>query len=465
MIFLDLPEDIVHEVLLRLSDISSVISISETNKYLHHLAFTPTVWRALVNDLWRRNLLDRLSIAHIRTMSTERLVAVVKRLVVGPQAWSPPRIESPPQSSSILHNVPISSPPSARIVLHPVFPPAFPSARRTHFKILRGGKYALFRYGRDGPVLGCWRVADNSLVGTYHSALPNPRISDFEAEVIPGGERANIVMSVRAGTHNAGFIEIISWDFATGETELLSTTTCDYQLPSSPKICCGLAAVRVYQQLPRAEMYVIIDWHANKHCKLICPAAIGIQVEFLMELIPGYFILTTRLSSPNTTTATEIRVGAITSLAGSWVPVGQHTLVEPMLFSNFPLITSNTITLTGARIRAGLLMAIHESPLQHGTYRVWVSSPYSVPGGGDTAMLCSFRLSTSETGGSDFTWKQRSSLLGAPNAFPDSISYSGHTQTGIWVERTGIPRLCPPDILSAPIVLVMDIGTLLDVGN
>ncbi|KAJ7106989.1 hypothetical protein C8R44DRAFT_323296 [Mycena epipterygia] len=262
MSFLDLPEDVIYHA-LSMCDISSVICISQTSKYLHLLGLAPTVWRSLVEDLRYRGFVDRLSIADIRAMSTETSMTVVKRVVAGPEAWSPPKIQSPPQPtffSKLLAKLvrpreqkeavpdPPQIQPGGEIVLHPALPPVFP------FKLLRGGKHALFCSGQDAAVLVCWRVADDSLLGTYQSAFPTPNIFDFEAEVFDGGERANIVMCVRAGTHEPNFVEIIHWDFATGETQLLSTTTCtDYQLCPSPKICSGLAAVRVLQNFPWAE--------------------------------------------------------------------------------------------------------------------------------------------------------------------------------------------------------------------
>ncbi|KAJ7106991.1 hypothetical protein C8R44DRAFT_858085 [Mycena epipterygia] len=474
MSFLDLPEDVVYHA-LSMCDIFSVICISQTSKYLHLLGLTPTVWRPLVEDLRNRGFIDRLSAADIRAMSTETLIAVVKRLVVGPVAWSPPKIQSSPQPTSFSEMLaklvrlrgqkaavpdPPQIQPCGEIVLHPTIPPALPEPSRTTFKVLRGGKYALFCQVQAATALGCWRVADDSLLGVYYSALSTPRIFDFEAEVFDGGERANIVIVVYAETDNLGFVEIIHWDFGTGKTELLSTTPCtNYQLcPSSPKICSGLAAVRVYPNNPWAEMYVIIDWPAHQHCKIICPANVGF--EFCMELIPGFFIVTARPSSPNLTT--EIRVGSVASLSGSWVslPVEQHNTIEPLPFSSLSLVASNTVTPTDARIKSGRL-EVHESPLQRGTYRVWLSIPYSVPGahdsGGSThrALICSFNLSTLESGGSQFSWKQRSSVSAVPTACADRILYSGHTQ----FEPNGIQKIFQPDNHSAPITLEMPEGT------
>ncbi|KAJ7145525.1 hypothetical protein C8R44DRAFT_755482 [Mycena epipterygia] len=149
-------------------------------------------------------------------MSTDHLLAVVKRLVLGPEAWSPPRTQArqPKYFSKILHKLPgyrgrplAPDPPRnqaprtqvcADIVLHPAIPPAQPVPNRTQFEVLRGGKYALFFDGGGAQDLGCWRVDDDSLLGTYQSILPQAsvHILDFAAEVLHGGERANIVIRI-----------------------------------------------------------------------------------------------------------------------------------------------------------------------------------------------------------------------------------------------------------------------------
>lgn len=113
-------------------------------------------------------------------------------------------------------------------------------------------------------------------------------------------------------------------------------------------------------------------------------------------------------------------------------------------------------------------MAVHESPLQRGSYRVWLSIPYHAILDGDATkrlMLFSFRMSTAPgTGGSQFTWKQRSSVLGAPNERADRISYSGHRSghrhTQVLVEpNNGLRRILQPDVHSSPITLEIPEGT------
>ncbi|KAJ7133328.1 hypothetical protein C8R44DRAFT_849458 [Mycena epipterygia] len=459
MTFLNLPEDVLHDVLC-LSDIYSVISISQTNKYLHDLASTPTIWIFLVEDLRNRGFIDRLSAADIRSMSTQSLVAIVRRLVIGPEAWSPSA--RPKFFSKILQKLasrgraadPPPAQPYTQILLHAPIDFRLPCR---DFKLLPGGKYILFcsKNAQDLTDLGCWRVADDSFVGTYHSGLPSPHICSFEAEVLPGGERANIVMCVRTGTINTSFmLQVIKWDFTTGVTELLSSTECigfKVKVASQyrPKICSGITAARCYQ----SNLYVIIDWHEQQYCKILCSPDHDESIP-RMELIPGHLIFTWTVGMTQ-----KIQVIAIASLSGLWTPVVQQNMVDPVLLSTIPHVASHTITSKSGITSREVTLAVHESPLQCGTYRVWIYIPYSEPRGlgGSThrALMCRFRLSLPSISSRQLAWLQQSC---APAAAPVlacwgmlAISYSGHTKAQLWGRES--QRIFPPDIHSAPLIL------------
>ncbi|KAJ7126001.1 hypothetical protein C8R44DRAFT_979915 [Mycena epipterygia] len=461
MFFLDLPEDVI-EYALCLSDISSVLSISQTNNYLHDLAFTPTIWRFLVEDLRKRNFVDRLSAADIRKMSTQTLVAVVRRLVVGPEAWSPPRIQSlqPTPFSKILakfakpqRQCAPPTQPSAHIILHPSISPGLPDPLWLDCKVLPGGRYLLFRPVNESQTLGCWRTAGDSLLSTYSSRIPSSYMVDFAAEALEGGERANIV--IRLGNSlNFGYVEVISWDFVTGMTELLSVTQyTDRQLDPQtlPNICGGLVLVRTCRNSAWSQyFYEIIDWRAQQYCKILPPSST--ESKFAMELVPGYFISTATSSSNKTQ---EIRICSIAALPNSWTPVGEHNTADPVLVSNVPHVVLTTIKLNGTPVRAGII-AVHRSPLQRGTYRVWLYFSYYEPrlfaNSPDRALLCRFRLSLPETGDRQFTWRQQSCTPTEPALRFRGISYSGHTPKAHW--STGLfHRILPPDIPPAPIIV------------
>ncbi|KAJ7110516.1 hypothetical protein C8R44DRAFT_883652 [Mycena epipterygia] len=480
MTFLDLPEDVILYTLCR-CDVSSVLSISETNRYLHDLAFTATtIWMSLVEDLRHRGFVDRLSAADIRTMSTQSLVALVRRMVVGPETWSRPKIQQPKSSqrmsfSRILHKLASSQeqpatlhphraqPACAKIVVHLSLPVELPPAP-FYTQVLRGGKYILFSdvrsEGLNPPVLGCWRVADDSLLGTYHTGLASATILDFSAEVFPGGEQANIVIRLRSlASSNLCFVHIVSWDFVTGMTELLSATRWTYSpfhIQTLPNICGNFAVVRTYYTPLWADMCIIIAFRAQKYCKIFCPSHVG--TNFSLELVPDYFILTWTPSGKNQ----KIRVGTITSLSSSWAPMGQHNSAPPILLAHIPHVASHTIKLKG-RPRLPIQIAVHEGPLERGTYRMWLRIPHSgtrVLGGAVRgAFLCSFRLSLPGAGHHQLAFRQRSCVSSTSNMPDPGISYSGHTHPWgmVTIHRMlgpeFISRILPPDADPIPIVV------------
>ncbi|KAJ7133193.1 hypothetical protein C8R44DRAFT_772028 [Mycena epipterygia] len=480
MSFVHLPEDVVLHA-LSICDVSSVISFSETNKYLHHIAFTPTVWMSLVEDLRLRGFVDRLSTADIRSMSTESLVAVVKRVVLGPEAWSPPpRIQSPKTSSlsrmlgklaTPRQSAPLGSgPPPTRankhIVVHPSIPPG--RALCTDFKVLPGGKYVLFHTVNEShfDLLGCWRVSDDSLLGTYHcdSGPPSAVISDFAAEVLPGGERANIALCMSSmlllHVHS---IVIVSWDFVTGTTELLSVI--EYPAPqlhggSLPNICGDIAAVRDYHdESSWADSYILIDWRTQKYCKIQYPINIGLI--FSMKIIPGYFILAI---APSSRPTVQIVVCAIASLSDYWAPVTQYNTGEPVLISNIPHVALTTIQLKTAKFWPVVTLEAHESPLEWGIYRVWLYIKYTesrlLSGSTDHALLCRFRISVPGPGGRQFTWQQQSCSPADTNERHGGISYSGHTPADFRSLVSLNHQILPPKLPPAPIIIAAPEGVM-----
>ncbi|KAJ7110659.1 hypothetical protein C8R44DRAFT_743121 [Mycena epipterygia] len=208
------------------------------------------------------------------------------------------------------------------------------------------------------------------------------------------------------------------------------TESTDYHSCTLPKICSNVAAVHAYRQSPWGKMYVIIDWRAQQCCKILCTGYPRFTLSRfnIMELIPNYFILTT--ISPSDITH-EIRVYAMASLSGFWAPVGHHNTSDPVRLSDIPYVISSTVRLEVAPIRPGVL-AVHESPLQCGVYRVWLYVQHSGPwllGSRDHALLCKFRLSLPAASGREFTWRQQSRIPveAAGTTRVRGISYSGHT--------------------------------------
>ncbi|KAJ6586326.1 hypothetical protein DFH09DRAFT_1432137 [Mycena vulgaris] len=88
-------------------DISSVVSTGRTCRYLHDLAFAKSIWLALLDDLKRRSILDSACTPDLQNLSTNDLIALVKRLVNGPDTWWPQASGFTPEVSkeTILHPI------------------------------------------------------------------------------------------------------------------------------------------------------------------------------------------------------------------------------------------------------------------------------------------------------------------------------------------------------------------------
>ncbi|KAJ7085541.1 hypothetical protein C8R44DRAFT_893830 [Mycena epipterygia] len=238
-------------------------------------------------------------------------------------------------------------------------------------EILRGGKYVLFG---DAQTLTSWQVSDDSLLGTYRSSVPSPSVCAFTAEALHDVEHANVVICIRSSVAaNPHFVEVISWDFTTGMIELHCSTECTGSAFNNPKpICSGVAVVRT--QMWGEEGYILINFRAQKYCRILCPSDFG--SNSWIELIPGYFIFTFTASSDRTQ---EIRMGSIASLSSFWTLLGPHNAAEPLHLSDIYHLVSKTVKPNGGLIRkARIHMAVHESPLQRGTYRLWLRFEHSL---------------------------------------------------------------------------------------
>ncbi|KAJ7669824.1 hypothetical protein DFH06DRAFT_156997 [Mycena polygramma] len=164
-LFSDLPADVVFSIFAR-CDIYTVVSVGQTCQYLHGLAFDKSVWLGLVDNLRRRSILDRHCTSSIESLSTDQLIQIVKRLVNGPETWSP-------QSSGSMAEV------QAKITLHPSIQTGLDRAYGGNVtKLLPSGRYVLFN---TSLTLGCWNVAEDRLVWKHTSAIDSARVQEFAA--------------------------------------------------------------------------------------------------------------------------------------------------------------------------------------------------------------------------------------------------------------------------------------------
>ncbi|KAJ7479442.1 hypothetical protein B0H11DRAFT_2280923 [Mycena galericulata] len=352
MELLDIPEDVLCYIITLCVDVHSllqVLVISHTNKYLKHLAFTPTVWISVVQNLQDRGFVDLLSSTEIQALSTQSLVTIVNII---------------------------------------------------------------------------------SLVLTTNFILHGS-----QAEILDGGERANLVVCLRAAGSTTPIVEIVALDLVTGIADILfrnEFTDAQFNHPTSPKICGEIAVFRMYNRPRWSEMHIIINWRTQQYCKITTPS--GSRV--VADLLPGHFILITTMLEP---VQYRINVYDLKSLTTRWSPLGKITAEDAVYFP----VVSQTIKaadISHSPSDMPITMAVHESPLESGVYRVWLHLPYCSRrpfGTINRASLSSFRLALPRVGSTGIAWRRTCCVYTEPDVPYGGISYSGHTWRG--------QRIFPPE--------------------
>ncbi|KAJ7198113.1 hypothetical protein GGX14DRAFT_573670 [Mycena pura] len=358
MKLLDLPLELLLMVLC-FCDVSTVMLASQTNKTFHELASSRIMWISLVEDLRHRGFVDRLSAADVKAMPTSDLVAVVRRLVVGPASWSPAKAT---QSRSASH-----------VVLRPAMSPGHPFSHQD-VAVLPRGEHVLLNNFRG---LECWRVADGVLVWRFES----DRVMAFAADVQDGGESANLVICINGSPSNHQGVRIVNLNFSTGVAQPLLETdfvggACYLVDPVTPRIFGEFAAVHL-----QGHSFVVFDWRSQAYCKVSeipgpVRASWGNNItsnlhnseshRIALDFIPGHFIATSY---------ERIEVYSMAALAGRWVPAEgpvhlDKTETVALGYHMSPVVADSVHP--KARHYPTVVVAVQPSPLVRETFRVWI---------------------------------------------------------------------------------------------
>ncbi|KAJ7198165.1 hypothetical protein GGX14DRAFT_470409 [Mycena pura] len=434
MQLLDLPSDILLRILHN-CDVSSLRSASQANKSFHDLVFTRIIWISLVQDLRYRGFVDGLSADDVKAMSTPELIALMRRLVLGPRcAGTPASLMLPRRRRLTLSTKLGSGACVARTrVLHPTIPPRHLFSQHD-VVLLPRGEYLLLN---NATGLECWRVADDALVWRYQSDVPSARVKAFAADVRDGGGSVNLVICVVGAPPGYSHVRIVSLTFSTRTAQHLLQTQvgAPFGDPITPRIYGDFAAVRMQNQ-----SFVVFDWRSETYCNIGESHCKRITMDF----IPGHFI---------SASSQRIEVFSMTALAGKWSPAG--ITIDLGGFNKVMTGRISPVVADSVRPKAMLnpmvTVSVHPSPLGSGMVRVWVFlcpdptfSRFRIPGSchsaddDDVHIFC-FRL------GHDLRQTAGASASASTNAQPPlqlrrlktlqasfelrchSIAYAGHT--------------------------------------
>ncbi|KAF7353480.1 hypothetical protein MSAN_01537600 [Mycena sanguinolenta] len=375
LILSNLAPDVIFSI-FAFCDIASVISASETCRYLHNLAFDKSVWLDLLDNLRRRSILDRT--VNLEMLSVVEMIGIVRRLIDGPQTWSSSEHDLDPIAEA-----------SKTITLHPPIRSDLETPAFDWVKLLPSGCYVLLG---NLDTLECWNVVHDTLVWRHTSCLEHSAVVGFSAEET-NTESVIVIICLRTEVLNGSihFIEMVNVDLRTGtHTHLLVARAPDSEAIHpfyEPVICGTLAAVRFDSGC------MIINWKSKSFAIVH-----GHDSHSKFTLIPQHLIVL----DPSINGESQIHLISNDS-------IGAYLLPEIPKVHTFHAIN------TGQSFQN---MEIHASPIHDTEYRLWIwGLNYAVNEGG----LLSYQLSIPINGEPRWRLRSQTVLEGT-----QVVSYSGH---------------------------------------
>ncbi|KAJ7444466.1 hypothetical protein FB451DRAFT_1434337 [Mycena latifolia] len=331
--------------ILPLCDISSVLAISQTCKYLHFLSGDRLLWTVLLETLTLRCLRDPLPGEDLRALSAPALLALAKRAVRGSHMW--------------LDASPARAPALPRMVHIPCdgFQRAEP---------LPGGRYVVATHPARVMLLDATK--GGALVG-IHDTQESAHIHRFCAEVArDGGSMVVMLHTETFAVPRRKGLEIVRFSLEVeGCVDAPLILYADWAVFNGgfwcdPQLCGEYASIIVFAK-PRWRL-ILVDWAAETYVLVDLPQ------RSRTALISGYLILVTR-SSPATM---QISVHEIQSLQDHWRPLHDIDWASPMPLSTSPPLYAETALLDATRFpeSAEFRMSARESPLARDQFNIHV---------------------------------------------------------------------------------------------
>ncbi|KAF7349496.1 hypothetical protein MSAN_01739900 [Mycena sanguinolenta] len=425
LLLVDLAEDVIYSI-FGCCDIASVLSVGQTCRHLHGLAFNKSVWLVLLDDLRRRLILNHTFISNLEALSMAEMIRVIRRLITGPYTWSPKQYDSVVEISE-------------QITLHPAITAG--NKDQNVVKLLPSGRYVLFA---NAGRLECWSVANDGLVWGHTSTIQPFYVYDFAIEETDNSATIVVCIRSRAGQN---YVEMVRLNLQTGiHTSLLIARAPGTRHPHAlrdPAVCEALAAVRLTEAEP---LYMIINWKENLYFIVRSGHP---DIKLHGALIPGHILL----SDPQ-----QSRLHLISSdVVGSHgtPTLGMNDLAEFSYISVGDVPKLSTFVDSDTEQLEFGPMYVHDSPIRDGEYSIWRYGKRSVA---DSGVFLSHRLSIQTNGESQWCRRTRSALQPGSAYYSDHpITYHGHFFGVGTFQEHGVLAICSAAAASPGTVQAIDV--------
>ncbi|KAF7334260.1 hypothetical protein MSAN_02387400 [Mycena sanguinolenta] len=314
----NLSEDLLLRILI-LTDIYTVLTISQVNTFFHAIASTKQLWLLLTKDLFLRGLVDIHSDEVNSSLSSDELIAQVKRAVYGPRTWSP----DSPTAPTLIQQFTVEV-----------------ANNRIHFASLLPG-YIIFRKQEIGA-LECYNLSTGHLVWNWARSGFVALETDFS---VCRGHKVTVFLTMLEQASTDAWLEILDVDLESGHShELLQFhfTSIDgipwrFRDPQCAEDYLG-CIMGTCGNNPSDSIWMpfLINLRTEQYIFFDC----GFSLKDKFYVIPGYILLVSPRSEPF-----SVRTPSISSFEGLWKPLSDFTLEHATSEST---IAPSIIPITGA---------------------------------------------------------------------------------------------------------------------
>ncbi|RDB28273.1 hypothetical protein Hypma_001473 [Hypsizygus marmoreus] len=204
-----LDDDVLPRILC-FCDIAHVLKISETSRHMHELVFfSKAVWLAILSDLHAKHFVNLLPKQRLSDLTAIELLELAKRIIGGPQSWSP----SHPLGPTISHQTTLK------------FTRPWNTNMLIGCKLLPGDRFLLYQ---NDITVQCWNLAKETLIWEYPLSDIDDRcksVVPFDAELAEDGRSVVVVLGLRVfgpfAQDRPNTVEVIRLDLITGKADLL----------------------------------------------------------------------------------------------------------------------------------------------------------------------------------------------------------------------------------------------------
>ncbi|KAJ7029460.1 hypothetical protein C8F04DRAFT_1116471 [Mycena alexandri] len=334
MLFNHLDADVLSHI-FALTDVYTILSLSQVNKYFHEISSTKHLWIAIVRGLALRRLVDAPSDEVLKTLSKDALVDEVRRVVCGPRTWS------------------LTSPDPPTLSRQTTISLQYPYR---HAELLPGGIHIVFSLaGAMGEGVQCWDVHARRQVWSWERPGRQAREAKFDFRA--GESEAVVALVVSTAITNNNEILVLDVNLITGHSHDLFHLPTGAAFPTDMQISGDFLAFRATVDWLDFSFVVLVNWRT---ADVIVFYLIYEAQNF--SLLPDHIVLV----CPGSTGGipTHPRLYSISSLSSLWhhmdhLDLESYTMPAnlegiPFISCNIPA-TRSTMQFTTVSSRSSLL--------------------------------------------------------------------------------------------------------------